>query len=139
MLTAADGVQLLDAPPVEIGERSVPRKKGDPGCHLWVIISARCPFILEHAVVTPPPRSGSVKHTNLTGGRPACCGGEIWFDPADVSLVYVNGCSGRYGPRTPGELEDVASTIRSVGYRTESFGWDDGANRPAMVLRKGHP
>jgi len=136
LLSSKDGVQLLAAPPMTIDERHVPRRKGDPGCHLWVIISADCPFILERAVVTPPLQSGSVKHSNLTGGGPASCGGEIWFDPADESLTYVNGCSGRYGPCTTRELEDAVDAIRFLGYQAESFGWDDQANKPAMVLRK---
>ena len=32
-----DGVRFLRAPPPEADERRVPARKGDPGCHLWVI------------------------------------------------------------------------------------------------------
>jgi hypothetical protein len=137
LLSEADGVRELSPPPIAVEEQKVPEMKGDPGCHLWVFTSsARCPFINEHAVVTPPLESGCVKHTNLTGGAPACCGGELWFDPADETLVYVNGCSGRYGPQSAAELEDAVSAIFSLGYKAASFGWDAQANRPAMVLRR---
>ena len=60
----------------------------------------------------------------------------MWFDPADEFLLYVNGCSGRYGPENRQELEDVVCAICSVGYQVRSFGWDDDTNRPAMVLRE---
>ncbi len=71
LLTSSDGVREMAAPPMEIGDRRAPRKKGDPGCHLRVVVSASCPFIHERAVVAPPLRSGRVKHTNLTGGGSA--------------------------------------------------------------------
>ncbi len=94
------------------------------------------PFILERAAVTPPLESGLVKHTNLTGGKTACCGGEMWFDPADDGLVYANGCSGRYGPRTSAELSNAMAVIRAFGYTVVSFGWDEDANKPARVIRQ---
>ena len=123
------------APPAEARERHVPRKKGDPGCHLWVIRESGVPFILERADVVSRLKSGVVKHTNLTGGRDASCGGELWVDPVDAGSLYVNGCSGRYGPETATQMSDAALAIRSLGFRVESFGWDDDANRPAAVRR----
>jgi hypothetical protein len=60
----------------------------------------------------------------------------MWFDPADEALLYLNGCSGRYGPRTPEELEDTVDMARSIGYNVVSFGWDQDAGMPAKVLRR---
>ncbi|MDI7268801.1 MAG: hypothetical protein QME96_12490 [Myxococcota bacterium] len=135
-LRSEDGVRLLDAPPPEATERHVPAKRGDPGCHLWVIDGSGMPYILERAPVAPPLKSGTVKHTNLTGGAAASAGGEIWFDPAEDHRVYVNGCSGRYVPRTPQEMDDVAAAVQGLGYEVVNFGWEADTNRPAAVLRK---
>ncbi|HUT54073.1 MAG TPA: hypothetical protein VM658_11845 [bacterium] len=135
-LTSSDGVKLLTAPPASVSERRIPMKSGDPGCHLWVIDQSGIPYILEHALVTRPLQSGRVTHTNLTGGAPASCGGEIWFDPADEVLVYINGCSGRYGPDNSRKLEDAVEVVRQLGYNVPSFGWDSDADKPAKVLRR---
>ena len=93
------------------------------------------PYILEVAAISPPLQSGRAKHTNLTGGRSASCGGELWFGTPHACKLYVNGCSGRYGPLTRQQLDDVVSVFTDFGYEVVSFGWDDGANMPARVLR----
>lgn len=135
-LGAEDGVQSLDGRfPCHVNG-SVPERKGDPGCHLWVFHEEGAPYVLERAMVIPALESGLVKHTNLTGGGPASAGGEIWFAPGDDRLVYVNGCSGRYAPQTPEQMEDLTEVVRGLGYEVESFGWDDDADRPAGVLRR---
>ena len=85
--------------------------------------------------MTPPLASGKVKHTNLTGGQPASCGGELWFEAPYAKRLYVNGCSGRYGPQTAQQLEDAISVFRGLGYEVISFEWDTEANQPAKVLR----
>ena len=104
LLTAEDGVvdlakgQML---PHTAGQPGYP-----PGRHLWVIAPDTLPVLLETApnVQPPPLSSGVAKHTNLTGGSEACCGGELWTDAVNPKQLYVNGGSGRYGPRTPDEL-----------------------------------
>jgi hypothetical protein len=127
---------LAKAPSVApASDRSVPKKKGDPGCHLWVFTASDRPYILEVAKVAPELESGRVKHSNLTGGGSAACGGELWVDPADDFHLYLNGCSGRYGPTSPEQLKDAVSVLLDVGFRVTSFGWDVDAGRPAMVLR----
>jgi hypothetical protein len=135
-LSSTDGVMQLTSPPLSVSERHIPTKSGDPGCHLWVIDQSGIPFILEHVLLARPLASGRVTHTNLTGGAPASCGGEIWFDPADDALIYVNSCSGRYGPNSLYKLEHAVEVIRQLGYNTESFGWDFDADKPAKVLRR---
>lgn len=136
-LTQADGVRFLSVAPAEVSSARclVPQKKGDAGCHLWVVTAEARPFVFELEAVTPPLASGRAKHTNLTGGASASCGGELWVDPSEARHLYVNGCSGRYGPRSPEQLEDAVEVLRGVGFVVTSFGWDDEAAKPAMVLR----
>ncbi|MEW6434201.1 MAG: hypothetical protein AB1730_22095 [Myxococcota bacterium] len=136
-LGSGDGVRLLDQPPalVPAPERAVPKRKGDPGCHLWVFTRSERPYILELARVVPALQSGRVKHSNLTSDGQASCGGELWVDPVRQDRLYVNGCSGRYGPTSPQQLEDAVSVLRDAGFDVICFGWDDDAGKPAMVLR----
>jgi len=135
-LTAGDGVQHMGPSPAPNPTRSTPERSGDAGCHLWIIDRGGVPYILERAAVTPPLASGKVKHTNLTGGQPASCGGEFWFATPSAHRLYVNGCSGRYGPQTAQQLEDAVSVFREFGYEVISFEWDPEADKPARVLRE---
>jgi len=137
LLGPGDGVREMQSPPAEGDQCGVPACKGDDACHLWVFGTSSIPYVLETAPnVSPPLKSGMAKHTNLTGGAPASCGGELWIDPVDRDKLYVNGCSGRYGPRTAAELEDAVSVFEDRGFGVVSFGWDDDAGKPAMVLRQ---
>lgn len=136
MLTAGDGVRQLDRPPAPNASGTAPKTSGDEGCHLWIIGPGGVPYILEHASVTPPLASGKVKHSNLTGGEPASCGGELWFDTPQARALYINGCSGRYGPLTRQQLDDALSVFRDFGYEVISFGWDEEVDKPARVLRE---
>ena len=94
-LEAPDGVGTLPscAETMVAGRRAGQRD----GRHLWVIVPDAVRVILEIAPdVRPPPLSlGVAKHTNLTGGGEAACGGELWIDPADNRKLYANGGSGR--------------------------------------------
>lgn len=138
LLSEAEGVRSLDAPPA-IGEQRIsPRCLGDPreGRHLWVFFENRASYVLELAqLASPPLPSGRAKHTNLTGGAPASCGGELWLDPVDHNLLYLNGGSGRYGPKTPEQLEDAVGVFEARGYEVVSFGWDVDTDRPLRILR----
>jgi hypothetical protein len=104
MLTPEDGVMVLTSAPADAQEKKTPARKGDPGCHLWVIGEQGLPYLLERAEIAQSLATGVVKHTNLTGGGEAAAGGELWVDPVDSARLYVNGCSGRYGPTTRDEL-----------------------------------
>ncbi|HSN97659.1 MAG TPA: hypothetical protein VLS89_05150 [Candidatus Nanopelagicales bacterium] len=135
-LTEEDGVVLLSSSPFP---EPVPGNPGYPeGRHLWVILPERLPVLQETAPrVRPPPlQSVRAKHTNLTGGDPACCGGELWIDAASPDLLYVNGGSGRYQPRSPAELADVVQVFEGIGYRVVSAGWDEDNDKPARVFRQ---
>jgi len=66
--------------------------------------------------VQPPPlECECAKHTNLTGGAPACCGG--------------------YPPRTRVELADAIDVFQSFGFEVVSAGWDDDNDRPERTFR----
>lgn len=102
--------------------------------HLWVFRAPEptdLPYILEGAPkVRPRLASGSAKHTNLTGGGSASCGGELWIDLADGSRLWVNGCSGRYGPTSREQLDDAAEVFRQLGFDVVNYGWDDDTQKP---------
>lgn len=93
--------------------------QGDPP-YLWVIDPRGIPYILEHPLEI---LDGSrPKHTNLTGGREAYVGGELWF--GDTLKIFVSGGSGRYGPESPEQLEDAVSVFETFGYVVRSLEWD---------------
>ncbi len=86
--------------------------------------------------VQPPPLSlGRVKHSNLTGGGPASCGGEIWLDAVDSRLLHVSGASGRYRARTPEQLEDAVRVFEAFGFRVRSAGWSEENDWPERTFR----
>ena len=135
-LVESDGVRwITDAPaknPVGTGR---PESSASVGCHLWVFDAGGIPHILERAPVSPPLQSGKAKHTNLTGGAPASCGGEMWFETEASTRIYVNGASGRYGPTSAEQLEDAIRVFSALGYDVVSFGFDQDAGRAHRVLR----
>ena len=140
LLGAPDGVQLFpDAPsPVRTQDLNPSDTATDAGKRcLWVVRTLDVPFIRERETVSPPLSSGVCKHTNLTGGRDAHCGGEVWF--VSEQRLILNGASGRYPPRQPLELDDIMRAFDAAGYEVWSMGWDLEANRPARVLRGNSP
>lgn len=134
LLGPRDGVLDLDRAPAATPVKGRPDEIA--ARHLWVIWGEGLPYLHELAPqVQRPLESGVAKHTNLTGGAPASSGGELWVDPLDDSKLYVNGASGRYGPRTPQQLEDAVALMRGLGFSVQSFGWDYDVDLPARVLR----
>lgn len=113
------------------------RPGDEDGRHLWVIFTESVPVILETAPdVRPPPLAlGVAKHTNLTGGAPASCGGEIWLDGADSRLLHVNGSSGRYPARSPRQLADAVRVFEKFGFAVRSAGWSEENDCPERVFR----
>ena len=71
--------------------------------HLWVVRMDDVVHAAERGEFGMSLESGVIKHTNLTGGAAAFSGGELLF--LDPRTVVVNGCSGRYGPRSAQELD----------------------------------
>ncbi len=100
--------------------------------HLWVVRQEDVVHAPENCQFGNLLNDGMIKHTNLTGGAPAFCGGEMVFC-ADGSIV-VNGCSGRYGPRNSAEMMAVATAFKASGYSVWSMGYDDETNRPTVFL-----
>lgn len=127
----ADGVLILDGVPArgKQGPADDARTR-----HLWVFRAPEptdIPYVLEGApAASPRPVSGVAKHTNLTGGGTASCRGELWIDVSDARRLYVNGSSGRYGPRSPQQLDDAIEVFRGLGFDVESYGWDEDTNKP---------
>jgi hypothetical protein len=140
LLGPSDGVfDVHEAPLADAVKAQPTGGYADEARHLWVFRSGEtapaAPAILELAPVVPPLASGKVKHSNLTGGGPASCGGELWVDPIDASHLFVNGASGRYGPDTPQHLDDAVSVFVSRGFAVTSFGWEAETGKPARFLR----
>lgn len=77
--------------------------------YIWVIAQESVPFVKECGPAC------LFKHTNLTGGEKAYCGGEVWF--ASAERLYLNGGSGRY-PCEDNEdlLESVTNFYLDIGY-----------------------
>lgn len=135
LLTHEDGVGTL--PTCADSAPSVARPGQRHGRHLWAIGSEEVRVILEVAPqVRPPPLSlGVAKHTNLTGGEPASCGGELWFDSVGKGKLYANGGSGRYPARSPKQLEDAMKVLAGCGFEVISAGWSYENDCPERVFR----
>lgn len=134
-VSADEGLDVLPACRGDLP--GVTRPGHRDGMHLWVIVPSEVRVLLETAPhVHPPPLSlGVAKHTNLTGGAPACCGGELWIDAVDPNRIWAHGGSGRYTAKSPRHLEDAISVIESMGFVVTSAGWDVENARPARVFR----
>lgn len=110
--------------------------RGDQGANkfLWVVGTDDLPSALEAGELGKTRQRGYLAHTNLTGGRPAHAGGEMWFK--DDRSIWLTGGSGRYRPRSADELEAIATAFRRAGFVVASCGWDGVG--PARFFR-GEP
>lgn len=132
-LNRESGLRLLGyAPAQDVDYGDPPRSRQERGRHryLWVIDDKGVPFIKEVPVVGL--EAEIPKHTNLTGGRPAYAGGELWFQTAE--LLFVSGGSGRYEPIHPEQLSDAVCVFEAYGYTVTSLGWDALRNSPSRIL-----
>lgn len=103
---------------------------------LWVIDASEVPHVLETNAFGATLQTGKLKHSNLTGGADAHCGGELVLVAKDI--VAINGKSGRYGPRSRREMDAVATAFRASGYGVWSYGYDEGTNTP-FSFETGNP
>jgi hypothetical protein len=131
-MTTSDGLKLLQDGPVgaDAGSPSAPPRltpahKAD--AYLWAVRPSDVCHAYENCAFGRSLETGVIKHTNLTGGGAASSGGELLFLKNDT--IVVNGCSGRYGPRSKDEMDKVVVAFRQSGYRVWSMGYDDEANR----------
>lgn len=102
------------------------------GAHLWVVRKDDVVHAQEHCSFGANLESGVIKHTNLTGGTAAYSGGELLF--LDERTIVVNGCSGRYGPRSTAELDQAVRAFAESGFGVWSMGFDEETNSPARFL-----
>lgn len=102
-------------------------------CMLWVVREDDVVWAPENGPFGKTLESGVIKHTNLTGGAAAYCGGELLVLEETLTVV-VNGCSGRYGPKNPTEMDGVASAFAQSGYGVWSMGYDEEAARPLPFI-----
>ena len=116
------GYQLLkEAPATNFQQGYPPLSDDEKGTHtyIWVIDSRGVPYIIEAG--TPELEWEPPKHTNLTGGREAYVGGELWF--RSDGYLFVSGGSGRYPPLSERQLEDVVKVFEAFDYEVRSLGW----------------
>lgn len=95
---------------------------------LWVVGADQVVHALKKCAFGVGRKRGELKHTNLTGGDDAFCGGELII--LDESTVVVNGDSGRYGPQTVEEINLVLRAFSESGHRTYTTGYDGDAGVP---------
>ena len=128
-----DGLRRLElAPATGVMVGTPPLSSSNRGTHryLWVIDASGIPYILEAPILALG--TALPKHTNLTGGKEAYLGGEMWFTSG--ASMYISGGSGRYPPANSGQLEDAGGVFRSLRYGVTSLGWDDDAGVPKRFL-----
>jgi hypothetical protein len=129
--------RLRHAPAVSVELGRAPRSQDEPkeNTYIWLIIDSEIRFTLEEGPLGPRFRvkDDKVKHTNLSGGNDAHCGGEMWF--ISDSEIWITGGSGRYPPSGAAELESIAEVFRSFGYEVTSAGWDERGPRRAFNVQ----
>lgn len=105
------GVRPIDAPLLSV--ETILNSQPVAGKYLW-IIDYQGLKLLPEATPNPYAARQMVCHTNITGGRAALQGGELWF--GDDGKVYINNKSGRYGANTIVQQTAVLDYFRSLSY-----------------------
>lgn len=132
-MVEGDGIQQLEDGAVEDGGGQHPEfhpplsDDVSGGMHLWVVREDDVVHAPEHCPFGIARPGAAVKHTNLTAGLPAYSGGELII--SDDNVLMVSGNSGRYGPRSEEEMNDVVGAFRESGYVVYSPGYDHEAAR----------
>lgn len=108
----------------DINSGNPPMSRDNPGnnCYLWVIRDKDIPSILEDSPEFKSIYGQIPKHSNLTGGKDAYSGGELW--KLQNNKYVISGSSGRYQVQTPEELEYIKQAFSSLGYDIDTLGWD---------------
>jgi hypothetical protein len=83
------------------------------GRYLW-IIDKRGLWILLETTENFKASRGHVCHTNITGGKQALQGGELWFE--GENKISINFYSGRYGGTTTNHWIAVVKYFKSLNY-----------------------
>ncbi|WP_146081465.1 hypothetical protein [Rathayibacter sp. AY2B5] len=136
-LTEADGLMLM--PCIEnmvltaADPNSNPPFVANPEtAYLWLIRDDDLAVVAEHA---PLRELTKAKHTNLSGGEKARCGGEARLVDDDNITLHVNGGSGRYSARSQQELDDAVTVFEQYHTPVQSAGWDEDTDAPARWFR----
>ena len=82
--------------------------------YIWVITSKGIFIAHEETQGHPNRFRTGLCHSNLTGGKKAYQGGELWFLNDDS--IVINFYSGRYGAETEEQKRAVVNYFYSVGY-----------------------
>ena len=123
MILPVDGLRFLQEAPVSDVEFGSPPKHSDDqsrNTYLWVIDDRGVPYLIEVSMNTLG--DDLPKHTNLTGGKPAYIGGQLWF--TDPNGMYVSGGSGRFPPIDKQQLAAAIDVFSSFKYTVTSLGWN---------------
>ncbi|WP_186173350.1 hypothetical protein [Burkholderia gladioli] len=127
---AAVPAEHLDSQVVPSDNRQLDQGKK----YLWVIEKDAVTIALEDCNYAQQSlQRHRLSHTNLTGGREAHTGGELWFITANE--IIMNGGSSRYAPRSAQELNSSAEAFSKTGYRVGNMGFD--GDSPARLYRSG--
>ncbi|MCJ2072887.1 hypothetical protein MKK75_29530 [Methylobacterium sp. J-030] len=92
---------------------------------LWVVAQDEVLHAKERCAFGLSLETGVIKHTNITGGKAAFCGGEMIV--VNDNTIILNGRSRRYGPRSSTEMTAVAKSFTGSGYSVWAMGYDDEA------------
>ncbi|MCI3947096.1 hypothetical protein K0038_04184 [Pseudomonas syringae] len=133
LIPESEGLQFFAGSLPDVRLSEPPRVMGARGnTYLWVVGIESVPVARESLDFGRTLETGVIKHTNLTGGAPAHCGGELWF-VSDKAMV-LSGSSGRYGPKSDDELNDAVASFKIEGYDVASLGFDEETGYPSTVL-----
>ena len=132
-LNLSNGLRLLGPAPADDFLPGTPPSSSTDATanrYLWVIDAKGIPYIIESPIAVLG--NELPKHTNLTGGKDAYLGGEMWF--ASSMALYISGGSGRYPPVDGTQLEEAVQVFHAFGYDVTSLGWNQGTGRARRVL-----
>lgn len=133
LIPETEGLQFFADRLHDVRLSEPPRMKDARGnTYLWVIGVEEVPLALESLEFGRTLATAVIKHTNLTGGASAHCGGELWF--VSEKALVLSGSSGRYGPKSEQELRDAVAAFKVDGYAVASLGFDEETGFPSTVL-----
>ena len=86
--------------------------------YLWVIDTEGKLYIILESTPNSVAERKCVCHSNMTGGKAALQGGELWF--LNPNSIVMNFRSGRYGAETIEHEEAVIEYWESLGFTVKS-------------------
>lgn len=131
-IESKDGLAFLRPAPASGVKFGNPQKPEDPArnTYLWIIDDRGIPYLIDCRMAIL--YCHRPKHTNLTGGRSAYIGGELWF--SDPNSIYVSGSSGRFHPSDEQQLDAAIGVFSSFKYIVTSLGWNQEAGHARRIL-----